>query len=122
MLPNGVQALHIGLAGFAEPIAAAGAAVLNLDWRPPANADPELGMLIARLDDDPDDAIGAVVAAANRTSLDRLLGASPFLVDVQSAGTAIPGLTGRMLLHSGPPIAWERMCGPMRGAAIGAGP
>jgi hypothetical protein len=120
MLPNGVQALNIGLAGFAEPIAAAGATVLNLDWRPPAEADPQLGMLIARLEDDPDDGIGAVVAAANRTALDRLLGASPFLVDVQPAGDAIPGLTGRMLLHSGPPIAWERMCGPMRGAIIGA--
>ena len=120
MLPNGVQALNIGLAGFAEPIAAAGAAVLNLDWRPPAEADAQLGMLIARLEDDPDDAVGAQVAAANRTALDRLLGASPFLVDVQPAGTAIPALTGRMLLHSGPPIAWERMCGPMRGAIIGA--
>jgi hypothetical protein len=120
MLPNGVQALNIGLAGFAEPIAEAGATVLNLDWRPPAEADPQLGMLIARLEDDPDDVIGALVAAANRTALDRLLGASPFLVDVQPAGDAIPGLTGRMLLHSGPPIAWERMCGPMRGAIIGA--
>lgn len=120
MLPTGVQALNIGLAGFAEPIAAAGAAVLNLDWRPPAGADPELGMLIARLEDDPDDAVGAQVAAANRTALDRLLGASPVLVDVQPAGTAIPGLRDRMLLHSGPPIAWERMCGPMRGAIIGA--
>ena len=120
MLANGVQALNIGLAGFAEPIAAAGAPVLNLDWRPPANADPELGMLIARLEDDPNDPIGAVIAAANRTALDRLLGASPFLVDVLPAATAIPALEGRMLLHSGPPIAWERMCGPMRGAIIGA--
>jgi len=120
MLPNGVQALNIGLAGFAEPIAEAGATVLNLDWRPPAEADPQLGMLIARLEDDPDDVIGALVAAANRTALDRLLGASPFLVDVLPAGDAIPGLTGRMLLHSGPPIAWDHMCGPMRGAIIGA--
>lgn len=120
MLPNGVQALNIGLAGFAEPIAGAGAAVLNLDWRPPAGADRDLGMLIARLEDDQDDPIGAVVAAANRTSLDHLLGASPVLVNVEPAATAIAGLTGRMLLHSGPPIAWERMCGPMRGAIIGA--
>ena len=120
MLENGVQALNIGLAGFAEPIAAAGATVLNLDWRPPAEADAELGMLVARLEDDPDDAIGAQVATANRTALDRLLGASPFLLDIQPAGTAIAGLSDRMLLHSGPPIAWERMCGPMRGAVIGA--
>jgi len=120
MLPNGVQALNIGLAGFADPIAAAGAPVVNLDWRPPAGADAELGMLIARLEDDPDDPTGATVAAANRTALDRLLGASPFLLDVQPAGSAIPGLNGQMLLHSGPPISWDRMCGPMRGAIMGA--
>jgi uncharacterized protein DUF1116 len=120
MLPNGVHALNIGLAGFADPIAAAGATVLNLDWRPPAEADPELGMLVARLEDDPDDAIGAQVATANRSALDRLLGASPFLLDVLPAGEAIAGLSGRQLLHSGPPIGWERMCGPMRGAIIGA--
>lgn len=120
MLPNGVQALNIGLAGFADPIAAAGASVLSLDWRPPAGADRELGLLVARLEDDPDDPIGAQVGAANRTALDRLLAASPFLVDIQPAGTAIPGLTGQTLLHSGPPIAWERMCGPMRGAIVGA--
>ncbi|MEP6808165.1 MAG: DUF1116 domain-containing protein [Chloroflexota bacterium] len=120
MLPNGVQALNIGLAGFAEPIAAAGGTVLNLDWRPPAGADRELGLLVARLEDDMDDPIGRQVATGNRTALDELLGASPFLVDVQPAGAAILGLTGRMLLHSGPPIGWNRMCGPMRGAIIGA--
>jgi hypothetical protein len=26
----------------------------------------------------------------------------------------------RTLLYAGPPIAWERMCGPMRGAVVGA--
>jgi hypothetical protein len=25
-----------------------------------------------------------------------------------------------VLLHSGPPIGWDRMCGPMRGAVAGA--
>jgi hypothetical protein len=24
-----------------------------------------------------------------------------------------------MILHAGPPIGWERMCGPMRGAVMG---
>jgi hypothetical protein len=26
----------------------------------------------------------------------------------------------RLLLHAGPPVTWDRMCGPMRGAVIGA--
>ncbi len=120
MLAGGVRALNIGLAGFAEPIETAGGSALTLDWRPPAGADRALGLLVARLEDDADDPIGAQVAAANRAALDRLLEASPFLVDVQPAGNVVPGLSGRMLLHSGPPIDWERMCGPMRGAIVGA--
>lgn len=27
---------------------------------------------------------------------------------------------GQRILHAGPPISWDRMCGPMRGAVIGA--
>jgi hypothetical protein len=42
------------------------------------------------------------------------------LVDVQPARDAIAGLGDRMLLHSGPPIDWAAMCGPVQGAAIGA--
>jgi hypothetical protein len=32
----------------------------------------------------------------------------------------IPGMGERQLLHAGPPIGWERMSGPLRGAVIGA--
>jgi hypothetical protein len=54
--------------------------------------------------------------------MDRLLGARPMLLDVRPAGEVIDALHGpqRRLLHSGPPIDWPRMCGPMRGALIGA--
>src|SRR5580704_15514871 len=41
------------------------------------------------------------------------------LVDVVPAVSAIPELAGRVILHAGPPISWERMCGPMRGAVMG---
>jgi hypothetical protein len=60
------------------------------------------------------------IESANRESLHRLAGAEPVLVDVQRAGDAIGGLKERMILHAGPPIAWELMCGPMRGAVAGA--
>lgn len=30
------------------------------------------------------------------------------------------GFTGKKICHAGPPISWEKMCGPMRGAIIGA--
>src|SRR5438270_5221398 len=48
-----------------------------------------------------------------------MLAGDPVLVDVIPAGEALKGLTARHILHAGPPIAWERMCGPMRGAIMG---
>src|SRR5271157_3294063 len=48
-----------------------------------------------------------------------MLAGEPVLVDVVPAGEAIPELGDRTILHAGPPISWERMCGPMRGAVMG---
>ena len=59
------------------------------------------------------------IAAANREALERLCRARPRWTSVTPAREAL-GLTGRSLLHAGPPIAWERMCGPMRGAVTAA--
>ena len=127
LFPTGLHAVNVGLAGFAEPPRAHGATVLQLDWRPPAGADRDLGLLVARLDDDlaepgVADQVGRRVADANATAVARILSARPVLVDVRPAGEVIPFLAGdgRALLHSGPPIEWARMCGPMQGAAIGA--
>jgi hypothetical protein len=49
----------------------------------------------------------------------RFAAAAPVLVDIAPAGEVIPGLTDRMVLHSGPPISWERMSGAQRGSVIG---
>ncbi|MFK8083820.1 MAG: DUF1116 domain-containing protein [Granulosicoccus sp.] len=57
---------------------------------------------------------------ANRQALDIMLKADPVLVDVVPAYEAIPALLeGKKILHAGPPITWERMCGPMQGAIAG---
>jgi uncharacterized protein DUF1116 len=56
---------------------------------------------------------------ANREALRRILDGQPVLVDVQPAGRVIDGLGRNVILHAGPPITWERMCGPLRGAVCG---
>lgn len=60
------------------------------------------------------------VAGANRTAVERMMSARPMLRTVATAGEVIPGMHDRLLLHAGPPIEWERMSGPLRGAVIGA--
>ncbi len=59
------------------------------------------------------------IELANKEALRRILQAEPILIDVQRAGDVINGLNKKMVLHSGPPITWDRMCGPMRGAICG---
>jgi hypothetical protein len=119
MFPAGMTAVTVGPDMFATPLAAAGVPVAALDWRPPAEGDRAVGMLLARLEDDPEDPVGRLVAAANATAVERLLAAQPMLIDVAPAADAL-GLRERQLLHSGPPISWDRMPGPVQGAVIGA--
>jgi hypothetical protein len=59
------------------------------------------------------------IEQANQDALARILAGEPHLVDVIPASHAIPELTDRTILHAGPPIGWERMCGPLRGAVMG---
>ncbi len=57
---------------------------------------------------------------ANQTAVQKMMAARPILKGVARARDVIPGLRENLLLHAGPPIEWERMSGPMRGAVIGA--
>ncbi len=57
---------------------------------------------------------------ANRTAVERMMASRPMLTGVGRALDVIPGMRPNLLLHAGPPIGWERMSGPLRGAVIGA--
>ncbi len=57
---------------------------------------------------------------ANEQGLKKLLAAKPTWVDMAKAEEVIPGMKKNLILHSGPPVTWDRMCGPQRGAVIGA--
>jgi hypothetical protein len=109
------RVVNIGLPGFAADFAAQGTPVVQVDWRPPAQGKAHLADLLAKLG-----AFEERIARANAEALKRMLAANPVLIDVQPAGKVIQGLGDKVLLHSGPPITWERMCGPMQGAVAGA--
>lgn len=110
-----LKAVNVGLEEFAAPLQGSGVETVTLDWRPPAQGDEELGLKLARLVARPE------IEAANQTALEQILAAQPMWVDVRPAREVLPVLAeGRTLLHAGPPIEWERMCGPMRAAVFGA--
>lgn len=60
------------------------------------------------------------IEKANAEAFKRVLDSKPMWVDIQKAIDIIPEMKKNMILHSGPPISWDRMCGPQRGAVIGA--
>ena len=63
--------------------------------------------------------LGEKINQANAEALKRILGAQPTLVGMGTAGEDIPGMTKKTILHAGPPVTWDKMCGPGRGAGSG---
>ncbi|NUM33806.1 MAG: DUF1116 domain-containing protein [Candidatus Brocadiae bacterium] len=60
------------------------------------------------------------IEKANAETTQRMIEAHPVLVGLGKAKDVIPGMEDNMLLHAGPPITWERACGTLKGAVIGA--
>lgn len=61
-----------------------------------------------------------VIDKANGEAVKRMIDSQPILVDIKQAKDVIPRMTKRTILHAGPPVEWKRMCGPVRGAIMGA--
>ena len=58
------------------------------------------------------------IEEANRIALERIRASRPFLVDIKPAAEVFPRMKKNSVSHSGPPIDWEKMCGPMKGAIV----
>ena len=107
---NPLSVVNVGLERFAASVET----VTRVEWAPPAGGDAEAARVLAHLVAHPE------VDAANARAYAAYERAEPVLEAIGVAGETIPGFEGRMLLHAGPPIEFGRMCGPMRGAALGA--
>jgi hypothetical protein len=104
-----LKPINLGLETFAQSMAAQGVAVTAVDWQPPADGYVEQDVLQ-----------GADVDEANAEAVRRITAGRPLLVGMGVARDVIPGFHDRLITHSGPPITWERMSGPTKGAVIGA--
>jgi Protein of unknown function (DUF1116) len=111
-LPRCTSAVNAGLASFGAALRDQGVEAIDVDWRPPAGGDPGAVGVLEQLWG----RHGDLVDAANAEAVARIEAARPLAVTVAPAGSVVPGLRGRTLLHAGPPIAWERVCDPQRRA------
>lgn len=60
------------------------------------------------------------IEKANAYVVEQMMEARPVVTRVGKAADIIPGMHENLLLHAGPPVTWERMAGPMKGAMVGA--
>ncbi len=111
---EGVSFLNIGTSLFRDHIEKQGRACGQVDWKPIAGGNVELINALDQLMEDPK------IDAANQIVAGKIKAARPVLVDMDTALAVIPGMTPKTILHAGPPIGYADMCGPMKGAVIGA--
>jgi len=107
-----LKVVNIGLKSFKETLDKQNVKSVQVDWKPPLFTD-ETVMSIIKSNTDK-------IEAANKQALQKILNCKPFIVDMGKALDVIPGMKKHLFLHAGPPVTWEKMCGPMRGAIIGA--
>jgi hypothetical protein len=112
-----LNVINCGLESFAQSLRAQGVPVQHVDWRPPAGGDPRLLGMLRELDRP---AVRSKTEESNREAVRKIIDARPVLIDVKRALEVIPGMRRELILHAGPPVSWEQMSGPVRGAIMGA--
>ena len=111
-----LQVINAGVAEFAEALRQQAVPVVDLVWQPPAQGDENLVAALKQMYGSQE--LVERIDAANRKTVQRILDSNPQVVNVVSASEAM-GLS-RTILHAGPPISWERMCGPQKRGVLGA--
>jgi hypothetical protein len=107
-----LQVVNIGLTSFREALEDCHVKSVQIDWKPPISVSSSAAASIASSLEK--------IKQANEIAVQKIMKGKPVLVGLDKAINVIPGMRKNLLLHAGPPIGWERMCGPMRGAIIGA--
>ncbi|RKX41833.1 MAG: hypothetical protein DRP27_10250, partial [Thermotogae bacterium] len=108
-----LKVINIGLKGFYEDLKKVGAKVVHVDWKPPLGGS-KVAAILDRLEE-----LKVDIETANEEAVKKILSAQPTLVGIAKAIDVVPGMKKNLILHAGPPITWNRMSGPLKGAVIG---
>ncbi len=105
-----IKVINVGLGSMGQSVRDQGVPAIDVDWRPPTDGAPRLRVTKT----------GVNIDDANEEVIQRIKKGRPVLAGMGLAKDVIPGYHKDLILHAGPPITWERMCGPQRGAVMGA--
>jgi succinyl-CoA synthetase alpha subunit len=116
LFKEGPKVINLGLETFCKDLKTSGVPCLQISWNPPGRGNILTCEALSRIEKLKD----IDIEKANAEAMTRVLHSIPLITGIGRAGDIIPGMRENLLLHAGPPITWEAMCGPMRGAVIGA--
>jgi len=112
-----LNVINVGIESFKDDMLKQNAVVTHLEWTPPGRGNPEI---IAALDKLENPNVAEKIEAANKLAVERIVNSQPVLIGFDQAINVVPGMTKKTILHAGPPITWDKMNGPMKGAVTGA--
>ena len=115
LLSEKPRIINIGLKSFAEVCEEFGCQVVQYDWMPPAGGNVKLIKTLNFLRSHEE------INEKNNEVIAKIVASQPVLKDNVRAKEVIPELqSGKVLLHAGPPVAYEDMPDPMQGSCVGA--
>jgi hypothetical protein len=112
LISQKLNVINMGLELFSKTLAKQNVPATNIAWRPPAGGNKQVAVLLEKYEKQID--------AANEQVVNIFNAAQPILLGCKPAHMVLPDITPNTILHSGPPITWDEMCGPMQGAVLGA--
>ena len=115
MLSEKPKIINVGLKSFAEVCEEFGCEVVQYDWMPPAGGNIKLIKTLNFLRN------YEGIDEKNREVIAKVVASQPILKDNVRAKEVIPEMReGKVILHAGPPVAYENMPDPMQGSCVGA--
>ncbi len=117
LLSEKPRIINIGLKSFAEVVEQFGCEVVQYDWAPPAGGNVKLIKTLNFLRN------YEQIDLWNQEVTAKIVASQPVLKDNVRAKEVIPEFSrnnGKVILHAGPPVAYENMPDPMQGSCVGA--
>ncbi len=114
LFKSNLNVVNMGSQIFHEEVLKQDNPSVNIDWKPPGAGDEKLLEALDWLSDQ------SAIDQANDQVIEIMMSSKMVLTGVARAIDVVPGMSKHTILHAGPPITFEKMPGPMKGAVIGA--
>lgn len=107
--------VNVGVSTFIDQLRTNNSTVTDVDWQPTEGVNLELIESLTNIGK-----YGDRIQEANEIAVQRIIESQPVWKDVRPAHEELSGMDNNVICHAGPPVTWDRMSGPQRGAVIGA--